>query len=173
MTTTNQQSSDGKNLEQAGLLGFLQPKFSARAEIFRESKIILQERHPRTQYFDRGARGGRGYVPRPEGPRPRGIGSRGRGVLFPWVRKFYFFNLSRRIFKPLFNNFFLSYSVFSCILQQDHPYPHYFEKYIALGGKDFLHKNCLNAFVKHFLKIFVKIYMIPFKELYTSETTLA
>ena len=114
MTTTNQQSSDGKNLEQAGLLGFLQPKFSARAEIFRESKIILQERHPRTQYFDRGARGGRGYVPRPEGPRPRGIGSRGRGVLLPWVRKFYF-STSLDAFLNHFLTIFSSPTQFSAV----------------------------------------------------------
>ena len=32
--------------------------YSARAKLFYESKIILRERHLRTQYFDRGAGGG-------------------------------------------------------------------------------------------------------------------
>ena len=34
---------------------------------------------------------GRLYEPRPEGPRLRGMGSRRRGVPFPWVGKFYIF----------------------------------------------------------------------------------
>ena len=93
----------------------------------------------RSQSVFQGERGGKNLGPKGDGVQ------NGRGVPFPLVRNFRFFNLSRRVFRPLFNDIVV-YPTTYCRLRGQLTTPLCSTQYLnAIIGRTRMKHNILNV----------------------------